>query len=237
MKRKTSTRKQRNKVSKSSRDAPTLYRVVPVRKTNPIHSFRRAVTRQFAWNPAVGIDGFPYNTLQVTFAPGGINWRIAGTSVYTDAVPNATEFTSLYDQWRLKGVVVRFDASTNIYSNSGIAYATPLVYYIADYDDPNDTTLTDMQQYPQMRVHSFNSGGYSPLILGCKPVPLNTLASAGFLNTFGVGYNDEWLRTAEFSVPHYGLKYAFNANGGTQNTTVTYIQATVWLDFECTNPK
>lgn len=229
--------KKKRDSSRTARAAAQKLTIVPSIRSNPVHSFRRAVTRQFSWNPAIGIDGYPYQTMQVTFAPGGVNFRIAGTSIYTDPVPNATEFTNLYDQWRLKDIIFRFDCTVNTYANSGVTHVPPMISYVADYDDPNDTTATDILQYPQMAIHSFTKGGYQPLILKMQPRVLDTVATSGFLLAFGPSAENPWIRTAEFSSPHYGLKFVFSANGASANVVTAFLQATVWLDFECTNPK
>lgn len=148
--------------------------------------------------------------MQITFSPGATDWRFDGTSIYQDSLPNLTEFTNLFDQWRLKSVVVRVDVPMGN-SNS---FQTPIVYpdifYIADYDDTGSATLTDIAQYPQMQIHNFNRDGYTPLMFKLSPKPLRDIAGAGISTSYGPMSYAPWIRTANMITPHYGVKLAFN---------------------------
>lgn len=174
--------------------------------------------------------------MQITFAPGATDWRLAGASVYSDALPNSAEFSNLFDQWRLKSVAVRIDCPL-MYSNSG---AAPLIYpnlnYVVDYDDPQDLTLDGMLQYPQMRVHNFQEGGYKPLMISLSPKPLRDVAGAGLATGYGPMPTAPWLRTADFGVPHYGLKLAWDFMSVSQTIDLPVV-FTVMYGLEFTNPK
>jgi len=98
------------------------------------------------------IDGFANTTMQVTFSPGATDWRFDGTSIYQDALPNLTEFTNLFDQWRQKSVIVRIDCPMGNSNSFQTPIVYPDIYYIADYDDTGMATLTDIAQYPQMQI-------------------------------------------------------------------------------------
>jgi len=175
--------------------------------------------------------------MQFTFAPGATNYRLGGVSIYNDAIPNASEFTNLYDQWKLVDVVIRFDYTTNILSNSGVAYSPPLILFASDYDDPGDAAVTDLLQYPEMSTHCFNTNGYKPLILKLKPRPLRDVAGSGVATSYSPMEVIPFIRTSEFSTPHYGLKCALQSNGASVSAVIGYFQMTIWLDMEFTNPK
>jgi len=237
------TNKRKQKKSKATdgrniRSAPVLYQSVPVIRKNQIHSFRRAVTRSIYWNPFAGLDGFASAyTLQLNFSPGETNYRFSGTSIYTDALPSVSEFSNLYDQWRIKDVIIRIDYTTDIYANSGVAFTPPLLLYAADYDDPGDAPVASMLQLPQTRTHCFMTNGYRPLIMGITPRPLRDVAGSGLLTTYSPMEQNPWLRTTELSAPHYGIKIALQGNGASSNSIIGYFQVTVWYDLEFTNPK
>lgn len=211
-------------------------RQIPER-SNSLHQFRRAVRRQVYWNPVAGLDGTATTTMQLSFSPGATDFRFGGVSVYTDALPNSAEFSALFDQYRVKDIMIRIDYGNNVWDNSGVSYGTPLVQYVADYDDPGDLTLTAMQEYPQMRVHSFNQNGYTPLILKLNPVPLRDIAGSGVATGYAPSSVSPFLRTAEMSIPHYGLKFAVNGAGASVNSVLGYFNVIVWYDLELTNPK
>lgn len=133
--------------------------------------------------------------------------------------------------------MVRIDYGNHVFDNSGVSYAVPLLNYVADYDDPGDLTLTAMQEYPQMRVHSFNQNGYTPLILSLKPVPLRDIAGSGVATGYAPSSVSPFLRTAEMSIPHYGLKFALNSAGASANAVLGYLNVIIWYDLELANPK
>lgn len=212
---------------------------VPV-MVNPTIKIRRALRRQFAYAVVGGggtIDGGGPATLQVTFAPSSTDWRIGGASVYSDVLPNVTEFSNLFDQWKLVRIYLRIDVPMG-YSNSGAGpIIVPNLYYVPDYDDSQNATLTDILQYPQVKQHQFNLGGYTPLIMEMSPKPLRDVAGSGISTTYGPMTAAPWLRTADMSTPHYGIKIVFDTMGVTTSTAPVTLVATLYYDLEFTNPK
>lgn len=233
-------RKSNRNVKQSKRElvnAPprALSKVPEVRL--PAHRFRRAVSRQISWNPAVGLEGLASGDMQFTYSPGTTDYRIGGTSIYADALPNLSEFTSLYDQYKVIDIVHRIDYTTNVRSDSGVAFVAPLVFFVADYDDPGNAANVDLRQYPQVQLHSFMENGYKPLIFKLKPRPLRTIAGAGAFSGYSPAEDTPYIRTTDTSIPHYGIKLSFIANGGSSNSIVGYFQHTIWYNIEFLNPK
>ena len=145
-------------------------RVLPV-KRNPVTTVRRAIQRTFTVNALSGVDSYPYWDLQLVFNIGSINWRIGGTSIYTDAIPDITELTKLFDQWRLDRVVIRVDVPNGFQNSLPTSYIIPQVMYAPDYDDSSSAGRTDLLQYPQLKVHNFQRDGYTPLMFSFHPKP------------------------------------------------------------------
>jgi hypothetical protein len=218
------------------RAPPKVLKQVPERR-NQIAQFRRATRRQIYWNPVAGLDGSTTSDMQFSFSPGATDYRLGGVSVYTDALPNLSEFTALFDQWRIKSVMMRIDYTIGQFSNSGVAYDPPLLSYVADYDDSTQITLSSMLEYPQVRIHNFQENGYTPLILQLEPVPLRDIAGSGVATGYAPSTVAPFLRTAETSIPHYGLKMALNGAGASVNAVLGYFNIIVWYDLEFTNPK
>jgi len=204
---------------------------------NPVLPITRSLRRKFAAD-AVNIDGLGAQTMQFTFAPGATDIRLGGTSIYVDAVPNTTEFTSLFDQWRIKNVVFRLDVPAN-YSTAGANASPtvyPMIYYVLDYDDPQNATITDMLQYPQVQVHNFAKDGYTPMMIKFSPKPLRDIAGSGISTGYGPMPSAPWIRTSDFTIPHYGLKIAFDWFGYAVASYVNFV-ITIQYELEFTNPK
>lgn len=202
---------------------------------NPVYPFTRALRRVLTIDSST-IDGAVASNLQLTFSPSVTDYRFDGVSIYNTALPNVSEFSNLFDQWRLKKVTVRCDFAFG-YSNSATTpVVTPNIYYVADYDDPQDCTITDMLQYPQVQVHNFYHNGYEPFQVSLSPKPLRDVAGAGISTGYGPMPVAPWLRTDNMSLPHYGLKMALDWMGKVQTADIQMV-ITIWYDLEFTNPK
>jgi hypothetical protein len=157
-------------------------------------------------------------------------------SIFNSSLPNLTEFSNLFDQWRLKSVVVRGDFAAGYSSTATTPVILPNMYYVADYDDSQDCQINDMLQYPQCNVHNFYRNGYEPFQVTLQPKPLRDVAGSGISTGYGPMPVAPWLRTAEMSLPHYGLKIAFDWMGKVQTEDVPLV-ITIWYNLEFTNPK
>jgi hypothetical protein len=133
---------------------------------NPVTKIVRATSRRFTYNAAIGIDGFASFDMQLTFAPSATRYYLTGTSIYADSLPNVTEFSSLFDCWRMTKVTVRIDLPMGI-ANSALTPGSvvPQLMYVPDHNDAGSALKADLLQYPQVQVHNFNKEGYTPLML------------------------------------------------------------------------
>lgn len=223
------------RASRSGIQAPARpVRNLPV-ANNPCFSIRRALRRAITMDSSL-IDGSAADTIQLSFSPGATDFRFAGVSVYTQTLPNVSEFSNLFDQWRLKNVMVRFDIAFGYQGLASTPIVTPNLYYVADYDDSGDATITDMLQYPQCQIHNFYRNGYEPFQVSLSPKPLRDVAGSGVSTGYGPMPVAPWLRTSNMSIPHYGLKFALDWMGKVQTADIQVV-ITVFYNIEFTNPK
>ncbi len=206
--------------------------------SNPRLNIRRSSTRQIYWNPQTGLDGFGgASSLQMTFSPSAIDYRFAGTSIYVDSLPNVTELSALFDQYRISNVTLRIDYTTDIFNNSGTAYKAPLVLAVVDYDDIGTAGVADLLQYPKVVTHSFDQNGYTPFMVSLKPRPLLEVGGSGISSGYAPMTQSPHIRTTNLNIPHYGFKLAILSNGASANQVVGYFQITVLMDMEFINVK
>lgn len=213
----------------------------------PRSSVPRPVNVQFkirrSWNVPLsyyGTNGW-FNggapDFQLNFAASTSNLNIGGVAFSGPAIPNASEFANFFDQYRMNGVTVRIDWNYNSYPVSGGTAVAPLIYYVADYDDSGQCLITDMLQYPGVQTHSFLENGYTPLIVSVKPKPLRDIASTGLLTAYGPMTVAPWIRTADLTTPHYGLKFCASQFGLGGTALIGTISITAYIDLEFANPK
>lgn len=238
----TKNSRKRNNQAKRKRDQTSITQMA-----RPLKSVPRSPSVPFkirrSWQQDIayyGTQGW-FNTgspdFQINFAASVSNINIGGVAVYGPATPNSAELSNLFDQYRLIGVTVRIDWDYNSYPvTSGNAVA-PLIYYVADYDDSGSSVVADLLQFPGVQTHSFLENGYRPLIVSVKPKPLRDVASTGILTAYGPMTVAPWLRTADMTTPHYGLKFASQQFGLGGTAHVGTIHITCYIDLELANPK
>lgn len=222
--------------SASALTDPGQVRAVVPRNVVTSYKMRRAWNQVIPWNPTSGFFGASPN-IQVNFAGSVSEIRLGGVAVYGPTLPNSSEFSALFDQYRINGVTLRLDWNTNSTSIADIAQSPPLVYFAADYDDSGDANVQALLQYPGVRTHSFFTNGYKPVIFSVKPKPLRDIAGTGLLTSYGPDLSSPFIRTAELSTPHYGIKIATQALGSTGASVTGYLMLTAYIDLEFTAPK
>lgn len=158
---------------------------------------------------------------------------------YLDLVQNASELTSLYDQYKIKWVKVLMEwsplvpipyESNNTWSGSGAA--NPILYYKRDYDDSNIATESEFKQSNQTRAMRLHPNRTQSIFL--RPACNAVL----FEGVSGSGYTPKWrqrIDCADSGVPHYGLKMLFKS----PNTIPNYgtVLFRVQYAIECYNTR
>lgn len=144
------------------RNVPTNRIPRSVVSGSSVYPFKRSVRFQMNLNPSTGFQltgggvgwglGLTFCLDQIIAQVGGINLSIA--------VPQATEFTTLFDQWRIHHVDVKYVNSNN---NSAVANSTlflPTLLIVNDQDDgANPASLAEMLQRPDHQIWQMGMNG------------------------------------------------------------------------------
>lgn len=141
------------------------------------------------------------------------NFGSAGTSPYSrtfslDKVANHSEFTALYDQYKITGIKIYMDYSPDVAMVGGAANSMayfPKLWIKRDYDDAATPTLTQMTESNMTKCIRFNSvrTTYSMFI---KPATLATMYRTSLTSAYGSQWN-KWIDCNNADVPHYGIKF------------------------------
>jgi hypothetical protein len=233
-KKRKSGRKRRNNNGITSM-AQTL-KVVPTPRNIPFR-IRRSWTQDIGYYGVNGWFNSGSSDFQINFAASTSNINIGGVAVYGPTTAGSSELSAMFDQYKLMQVTVRIDWNYNSYPvGSGTAVA-PLMNYVVDYDDSGSALMNNLLQYPGMKTHSFLQNGYTPLIVSCKPKPLRDIASTGISTAYGPMTAAPWIRTADMTTPHYGLKFCATQFGLGGAALIGNITITCFIDMELANPK
>lgn len=173
----------------------------------------------------------PYNVV-------GQNFYSLGLAFCIGDLPNYTEFSNLYDCYRIRGVKLRLIpicTQGSMFSN-GLLEGI-LLHYVTDLDDgaspsASATGITDLQQYSNYKC-VINAVGRRSINIYLKPryaqAVYNTAVSTGYTE----GNRSLWLDMTNTQVPHYGVKLLFeHYHTSTDNATYLWkLEATYY--FQC----
>lgn len=162
----------------------------------------------------------------------GIGIRMALTDV-----PNSSEFTTMFNEYRIDKVVYRITPVT-WGSVPGTASQAPSAYVSWDSNDATaPATSRQMMERDQCKLVDFIIG--QPTYIVGVPRVAQAIYSSGVTTSYGFPNNPKslWLDTTSpsNSTPHYGLKMFFRnfvaiANAG----TALRIQPTYYMTFRST---
>lgn len=132
------------------------------------------------------------------------NWTSVITAVQTiesdyqlsftlDSLPGYTDFTALFDQYRIIQATVQFQPI------NGYTLLPNVIHTVIDYDDDSTTPITDLLQYQTLisRNGAFTRT-LNPRLAGA--------VYSGTFTSFANLSNKTWLDSASPSVAYYGLK-------------------------------
>lgn len=166
---------------------------------------------------------------------------ITGNAVYNPYVSNlvfdlnalvsSSEFTQLYDQYRILTAVTKFWLKIDPSAQSAANASYPKLYWYRDYDDSvNPSNLNEMRQNARCKVAVMHPN--RPVTLVCKPNTLG-LVYQSVLGTQTEPKWKQWLDCNVPSTPHYGFKYAID-----DLTNTNYkVEIEITLYFQCRNSR
>jgi hypothetical protein len=129
------------------------------------------------------------------------------------SLPDYTEFTGLFDAYRIVGVKVCFYPA---FLDTTATTLYPPIYTVIDYDDSNTTSTAAYGEYDSCQV--VQTGQYFERTL----VPRVAIAAySGAFTSFGQKAK-MWIDCGSPSVNHYGLKYGIDI-AGAANTLWTAV--------------
>jgi hypothetical protein len=154
-------------------------------------------------------------TLTTTLASQAGTINRYGVSFTLNDVPNTTEFTSMFDQWRISGVEVHLIPRNNV-TTTGSTPSDTATYVMTWLDFDNvafiGAGITDGLQSHTMQIHDCHSR------ITRKFVPRINLRSTDISGTeaSGVSLYEGWCDSGAAGIAHFGFKVAI---GGTTSAS------------------
>lgn len=141
--------------------------------------------------------------------------RISGNAVYApflgafnlngiNNVINATEFTNLYDQFRIDKLIVRFYLKIDPSAQTAATANVPRLYWYRDYDDDTaPANLNEIRENARCKVACLSL--YKPVSIVMRPNALQTLYASAVASTYKPVFG-QWMDVAVPTARHYGIK-------------------------------
>jgi hypothetical protein len=137
------------------------------------------------------------------------------------ALPDSTEFTALFDQYRIMQVRMEF---TPLFTDTSATVAYPPLYTVIDYDDANSITGAQANEYDSVMYTP--TGTYFERVFNPR---IAIAAYSGAFTSFGQPKAGTWVDCASPSVIHYGLKTVLPVAGAANQ--VWSVRAHLFLQF------
>lgn len=159
-----------------------------------------------------------------TIIINNINPTFAGLNFSLNDLPNYTEFTALYDMYKINCVKLSFIPQMDI-NNSLTSVNNPMAsarfFSAIDYNDATaPTAIDDLRQYQTCKM--------TPILRTHKRV----IFKPKILDTSSYSISP-WISTASPSTNYYGLKIGVEPMSSTSSTTMTYtIEAIFYMTFK-----
>lgn len=126
-------------------------------------------------------------------------------------IPNYTEWTALYDQYKISKVVVKL-----VPRNSQVVSPTANqgnLFSVIDYTDSNSLLSADeANEYASVK----RTRGFKSHVRVLRPRLQVPLYKSGSLS-WGYGSRSGWVNTTNPEVPHFGLKFFWECIGGVES--------------------
>jgi len=200
----------------------------PYRKRTYNRTYRRRWTRRSRYNKR-GQKVYLYKRLCGRFGTvsvGAVSDAFYGFEFRLDQVPNYTELTALYDQYKINAIKVHFlpEMTQNVslaQLNNPVAYSR--IFTALDYNDASaPTTIDQLREYQSCKYTSIlkqHKRYFKPRIVDSSSV-----------------YNPgrPWLSCDNgASVPHFGLKVGIEPTGATGATEMLFfMEVKFYMSFK-----
>lgn len=191
------------------------------------YSFERTAMQRLGYDLR---DGFTLSSGATVLGPGiALSFQLgqmkfwgSGGNNSQIAIPNYTEFTNLFDEWKIDYVKIKIMFTNNIsnaINNPNPQYSMPplptLQLAVDTDDDVPPTSSNDLLQYQNLRTRCFDTNG--PEYIQFKPKAQLATEAGNILATGYASNYGGWLNTSSAGTDYMGLKMFLDLGGTTTN--------------------
>lgn len=145
--------------------------------------------------------------LQFSFSLQKVQMYIAGATWYNWDMPSYTDFTNLYDKYRIDWIDVSMTFNSNTSTPAGGGVTTmPKVFVAEDNDDVSASNLAVIQQYDNLKIFQFGAGDGVMKTFRIHPKCQEMVYYTAALTGYQPSSSKKFIDTQYPNIPMYGLK-------------------------------
>lgn len=180
----------------SQRPRKRAARAAMVRRPRSIASVVYPFKRMFG--------SFPWQQGNVSYAP-----FVQPVTFALNQLPNVTEFSNLFDQYRINFLVYKFYLRIDPSAQTAATASFPKMYWYRDYDDSAaPSNLNEIRESGRSRVAVLRPD--RPVTVKFKPNTLINVWNTGLTSATQSPVWDAWVDVANVNTTHYGFKMAID---------------------------
>lgn len=184
------------------------YRKRPTLRRRRRYTRRRTMRRPLTQR-ALKVHHFK-RTFALDYITSAAGSDVLGAYSFTlSQLPNYTEFTNLYDQYRINKILIKFVPNVN---SADVAAAATIAQFntVLDFNDATPLgSLNACFEYGNWRM----SRGTQIHTRIFRPSTLDATSTSGAITATNPTWR-QWISTANSDVPHFGLKYCAEPTAG-----------------------
>jgi len=173
--------------------------------TNKIYQFKRT-----------------FESSSITVAPAGFAQSVYSWSLGN--LPNVTDFTNLFDMYRICGIKIRFVPVYDAALSSAINKFS--IFTVIDYNDLNSITQAEAEEYQNMQ-QSYSTRVHKRYFKPRIAISQQDVSSTNFISS----YKCPWISTQNTNIAHGFLKYVTDTNTGSAAFTFN-VYSTLYVQFK-----
>lgn len=155
-----------------------------------------------------------------------------GATAFTlDTLTGYTEFTALFDQYRIIEIRASFNPMTAAFGPSTTTTDLPMLYTVIDFDDAaTPANIDELRQFSTCQATS-----YRELQFRCFTPQFALAAYGGAFTSYSQSRTGAWNDCNSPSIQYYGLKWAISPVTVVSSQYLLYnVDITYVLQFRCT---
>lgn len=154
------------------------------------------------------------------------------------------QYQALFEYYKINKVVVEFRYKgpstpaytsingTGVTNNEIVNEVNPVLYFKVDHNDVNSDSLATMKESMRTREHQFTNNNPN-FTISFKPAIQAEAYKTAISSAYMPKWN-QWLSTADDTIPHYGLKcYAVAGLGSSANMGSIEVQTKIYFSAKC----